>query len=188
MNLSIKEKDKQIVFIALFIVFILGDIVMVLGWQYRLFSQNRQTLINKKRTMSNLESDIKNLEKTKKESGVLDNKVSDFSLSVVDEKNISALIENISNLAVENDVKITQIKPVTDGPNFNVVELKDGKFKEIEIQITGKAAFHKLGNFINRIETSQNFFKVVSLDIEVDVKDQESQNIRLSLRTFVNII
>jgi Tfp pilus assembly protein PilO len=187
-GLIIKEKDKQIALIILFAIIIAVDLAIVLGWQYRLFSKNNETLVNKKKMLNSLENDLKNLDKTTQEIGDMDAKINMFYSSMVEEKNISTLIEDISNLANLSGVKITQIRPITDNINFEIIEAKDSKFNEIEIQIVGKANFHQFGNFINRIESAKTFYKVDSFEIEADAKDYNVQNIRLSLRTYVNII
>jgi Tfp pilus assembly protein PilO len=187
-KLVIREKDKQIVLLAFFIAFIVIDVAMLLGWQCRLFSKYSQTLSKKKQIMVNLDNDIMNFNKTKKEAGDLDEKAGVLRISIMDEKNISALIENISNLANSSGVKITQIKPVMDISDSQIIEAKDNKFKEVEIQIVGKSSFHQLGNFISQIEKDKTFFKISSLDIEADAKDFKAQNVRLSLKTFVNVI
>lgn len=188
MNIVIKEKDKKIVYATLFIVFIVVDVAMILGWQYRLFSQHSETLTRKKQSIDNLDRDAKNLDRIRKEAEDLDKNIGDLRLYIMEEKNISYLIEDISNLGNDSGVKITQIKPVLDGSGFQTVDAKDYKFREIEIQIVAKSSFHQLGNFISKIESAKSFFKVVSLDINLDDKNYNIQNIRLSLRTFINII
>ncbi|MDD5355439.1 MAG: type 4a pilus biogenesis protein PilO, partial [Candidatus Omnitrophica bacterium] len=158
------------------------------GWQYRLFSKYSETLTKKKQAMVNLERDINNLDRTKKEAGDLEKKIDDLCLFVIEGENISALIEDISKLANNSGVKITQIKPVMDNVNFETVDVKDIKFHEIEIQIVGQSGFHQLGDFISRVESAKNFFKVVSIGIDPNDKDYNVQNIKLSLRTYVSII
>jgi len=188
MNIAIKEKDKKIVFVTLFVIFIVLDMAMLLGWQYRLFSKNSETLTKKKQAMANMERDISNLDRIKKEAGDIEKKTGDLCLSIKEGENVSALIEDISKLANNSGVKITQIKPVMDDVNFATVDIKDVRLHEIEIQIVGQSGFHQLGDFISKVESAENFFRVVSLSIDPNDKDYNVQNIKLSLRTYINII
>ena len=89
-------------------------------------------------------------------------------------------------MADSSGVKITQIKPVIDNNNLNKLGLKDAKFSGVGIQIVGESGFHQLGSFVSKVESADSFFKVSALEIEPSRKDNYVQNIRLSLRTFVN--
>lgn len=187
MNLVIREKDKLIVGITLFVIIVVSDLVMGLGWQYRLLSDYGEKVNTRTLGIRILENDIKNLDRNKEETADLDEKIDNLKLLITDERDISVLIENISNSADSTGVKIIQVKPATDVSNLRTVETKDGKFGEIEIQIMGKSDFHQLGNFVSKIESVKGFFKISSLEIEGDSKDYFTQNILLSLRTVVNL-
>lgn len=186
MGLTITEKDKQIVGLTIFTIFIVGDLVFGLGWQYRSLSKYNRKVNIKKQAIGALENDIRNLDRYKQEINDLDEKINNFEFLVKDEKEVANLIENISNLADNSGVKIKQIKPLIGRSNLKTVEVKDGKFSEVEIQILGESDFHQLGSFVSRIESAKTFFRVSSLEIETDNKNYYIQNIKLSLRTFVN--
>lgn len=186
MNVVIRERDKQIIYLAIFIIVVIADVFLILGWQLRSLLNYYKIANERKEAITTLKSDILNLDSYKKEVAKLDEKVKSFKLLFTDEEDVSGLIENISGLANSSSVKIIQIKPVKESSDSAAVKAKDNKFTEIGIQIAAKADFHQMGNFISKIESSKSFLKVSSLEIETDSKDYYAQNIRLSLASFVN--
>lgn len=187
LNIVVREKDKQILYIVIFIIIIVIDLVVILGWQWRLLFGYYKSTNEKKQAIVALENDIRNLDRHKQEIADLDEKITHMKLLIIDEVDISSLIEDISNLANASRVKITQIKPVFDSDNPKIVEAKDGKFAEIEIRIVAKSDFHQLGNFISKVESAKSFLKLSSLEIVTDNRNYFVQNIGLSLKSFVNI-
>ncbi|MFC1709904.1 type 4a pilus biogenesis protein PilO [Candidatus Omnitrophota bacterium] len=187
LNIVIREKDKQIAILVAFFMIIALDLIFILGWQWRSLSSNYKNASEKKQIINSLEIDLRNLDGYNNEILGLDEKISKLKLSIIDEVDISALIENISNLADSSGVKITQIKPVFEASESKYVEAKDSKFAEVEIQIIAKSDFHQLGSFISKIESAKNFLKVYSFDITTDNRNYFVQNIALSLKSFVNL-
>ena len=187
MNIVIKEKDKQIVYSVIFAVIIIMDLIFILGWQWRSLINSYKEASERKQDIVAFESDIRNLEANKKEIIILVEKIKSMELLIIDEIDVSALVENISNLANSSGVKINQIKPVIDNNDPKFLQTEDAKFGEIEIQIIAKADFHQLGNFISKIESAKNFLKLFSLEIVTDNRNYFVQNISLSLKSFVNI-
>lgn len=187
MNIVIREKDKQIAIIAGFTIIILVDLFFILGWQWRSLSAYFKDTSQKKQDIVSLVTDIRNLDGYKNEIVDLDDKIARLELLIVDEVDVSSLIENISNLADSSGVKITQIRPAASSDGQRFVQAKDAKFGEIEIQIIAKSDFHQFGNFISKIESAQNFFKLSSLEITTDSRNYFIQQIALSLKSFVSI-
>jgi Tfp pilus assembly protein PilO len=153
LSIVIKEKDKQVAILVAFFIIIALDLIFILGWQWRTLSNKYKSASQKKQAIVALETDLRNLDSYKNEITALDKTISNLKLFIIEEVDISALIESISNLADSSGVKITQIKPVMDTSDPKFVEVRDAKFGEIEIQIIAKSDFHQLGSFINKLET-----------------------------------
>jgi len=186
LNIVIKEKDKQILTIVIFVIIIVVDLVFILGWQWRLLSGYFKNAHEKKQAIVALEADVRSVEDYKKEIVNLEEKIAQKKLLIIDEMDVSALIENISNLADKSGVKITQIKPVIHSePKF--VQARDSRFGEIEFQLIAKSDFHQLGNFISKLESAKSFLKLSALEISTDNRNYFVQNIGLSLKSFVNL-
>lgn len=186
MGIVIREREKQIIYLAIFIVIVIADVFFILGWQFKLFFNYYKTTNLRKKAITTLKSDIINLDGYKREIAKLDEKTKDFNLLIADEKDISILIENVSNLANSSSVKIIQIRPVKDKSEKSTIKAKNSSFSQIVIQISARCDFHQLGNFMSKIETAKNFLKPASLEIQTDGKDYFVQNVKLSLISFVN--
>lgn len=191
MNIKLKNKDKQTIFLAAIVIFIVIDLfIIIVGWQCRSLFKYYKAAAEKRQMIAMLENDIKNLNSYRQEISDLETSIRNLELLVTNEANISGLIENISNLANICGVKIIQVKPevVDEDDKSTGLQIKDNKFGEIEIQLVAKADFHQLGSFISKIESEKNFFKVTSLEIETASENYMIQNIRLSLKSIINRI
>ncbi|MFH1622706.1 MAG: type 4a pilus biogenesis protein PilO [Candidatus Omnitrophota bacterium] len=182
-----QDKDKQVVSLVVFIVIILIDLIFILGWQWRLLSGYYKNAKEKKQSIISLKIDLQNLDNYNKEMSNLDERVTSMKLLIIDEADISALIENISNLADSSGVKVTQIKPVIDSIKPRYIQARDTKFQEIDIKIIAKADYHQFGNFMSRIESAKSFLKLSELEMETDNRNYFTQNIGLTLKTFVKV-
>lgn len=185
MNLVIKEKDKQILYLVIPIIIIIVDFLTILGWQCRLLFKYYKTVNTKKETIMTLQDDILNLDAYKNEISALDEKIKNPTVSISEEKDISVLIEDISDLANDSGVKILQIKPVLEIEDKDTTKIKNEEPSEVGIQIAAQADFHQLGNFISKVESAKSFLKVSALEIETDNKNYFIQNIKLFLKSYI---
>lgn len=187
MAIIIKEKDRQVIYIAIIVIIIVVDVIFILGWQFHSLFKNIKMTADKRQAIITLENDIRNLDKLKQEIIDLEKKINNLELMIAKEQDVSVLMEDISNLADKTGVKVIQIKPAIDEDSSSIVSAKDARFQEVEIKIIATAGFHQLGNFINKIETADKFFKLSSLEIETDNKDYFLQSIRLSLVSILSL-
>ncbi|MCX5710735.1 MAG: type 4a pilus biogenesis protein PilO [Candidatus Omnitrophica bacterium] len=104
---------------------------------------------------------------------------------VVEESNIASLLQDISDIANKNDIKIIQLKP-----NKELLGLKDKipgmeKLTPMTITLDMTGGYHQLGKFIDALEYGPNFIAVQEMKISSQPADFFKQKINLVLKTYV---
>lgn len=191
--LQLKDKDKKLVIIIGFILFIVIDVVMIFfGWQCRSLFGYYKLAGERSQQIKTMENDIINKERYGQELSELDRTIDDLRLRVSDEAEVPVLMENISRLASAIGVRVLQIKPTLEikkvpPSDAEATETEKEKFGEIIISIVAESGFHQLGAFISRLESEKNLFRLSSIEIQTDAKNYLVQNIRLSLKSTIRL-
>lgn len=108
------------------------------------------------------------------------------------ETELPAMIEFLSGLASQTQVKIQTIFPqrATNLPDERLLAGQGNMprelmvYKEIPIQIDAQANFHQLGTFLSLVEASQKPMQVSTLRISGNPKEPRWHNVSLSLLTY----
>lgn len=91
---------------------------------------------------------------------------------------IPRLLENLSQLAQESNVKILTLRPV------DVADPEPGPYVKIPIRISALAGTHELGAFLARLEGAQTFFRVTDLKIKEYPPDPHRHSVDLRLEGY----
>ena len=110
------------------------------------------------------------------------------------EKELPAIIELLSDLASQSDIKIQTIFPQRPVPP-TTEELKEAAaappeplvYKDVVIQIDATAGFHQLGTFLSLVEAQHNPMQLSMLKIASDPKLFKRQRIKLLIRSYFSI-
>ena len=112
------------------------------------------------------------------------------------EEELPAVIETLSDLAGQSQVKIQTIFPLRTGSEGAARKEKDRDknrstgpaqpdlYKEVMIQIDALAGFHQLGSFLSLVEQGAKPMRVASLRITQDPKETKRQRIKLLLQSY----
>lgn len=106
---------------------------------------------------------------------------------IISESQFSSLLQDISKSAINNQVRILQIKPsrkAASASQENKSRVPD-KFTPVLISLELSGGYHNLGKFINGLENLESFVKVQEIKIEPQENDPLNQKISLSLVTYV---
>jgi len=100
------------------------------------------------------------------------------------EAELPTVIDVLSGLARQTQVKIQAISPLRPLGDLNVLEADQSTdtpsvYKEIPIQIDAQANYHQLGTFLNLLESSGKPMYVSTLRISSNPKDVRWHNINL---------
>ncbi|MBI4342165.1 MAG: type 4a pilus biogenesis protein PilO [Candidatus Omnitrophica bacterium] len=110
------------------------------------------------------------------------------------EKELPAVIELLSDLASQSDVKIQTIFPQRPAPPSaeDLKELAQAPaepvvYKDVVIQIDATAGFHQLGTFLSLVEAQHNPTQLATLKISSDPKLLKRQRIKLLIRSYFSV-
>ncbi len=109
--------------------------------------------------------------------------VKTLSKKLISEEEVGSLLNEISDTANKNNIKIVQIKPNRQ----SAVKDKKAALKQPSIGINLEliANYYSLEAFINNLENAQNFIAVKGLKITRTEKDPFNENVSLELQTYV---
>ena len=108
------------------------------------------------------------------------------------EEELPSVIELLSNLAGQAQVKIQTIFPQRPVPAEKGESEEPGKdaaagpliYKDVIIQIDAQAGYHQLGTFLSLIESSKKPMEVASLRMSADPNDPQRHIIKLLIRSY----
>lgn len=124
--------------------------------------------------------DAANIDVLKKRQEDLKAKVSFYTQKLPRGKEMSSLLESLSKMAKESQIKIIEIKPRGSG----VQELGE-MYLEVPVAIKAMGGYHQLGKFINKLETGARFIRISDIEIKENSRNSRDHNIRLLLSMFI---
>ena len=126
---------------------------------------------------------ISNIDDFKKEISKLKKEVGQYETKLPTEKEITSILNQLSALASQEQVKIIGIREL--GITRDDAEEKERAYKEVPIEIEMKSGYHQLGRFINKIESSDRLMKIESLEINSNYQNLTEHTVKLVISSFV---
>lgn len=179
-------KDKKIVsYMVLGIAIFLIDVFLVIRPLTESISKINPKIKKISSDMRALKDDQKNIEQLKKSLEAIRKKSRDLDKCIIQEDELISVIEAISKIGREQNLKINQISPVEEAKPKKIGTFSKGDIYPIMINMTVSSSYHNLGKFINRIENLDEFLKVVSLEVKFDKLVYTSQAVHIVLGAFI---
>ena len=113
----------------------------------------------------------------------LKEKVSQYESRLPTKKEISSILNHLSALASQEDIKITGIRELETIKG----EMQEGEqaYSGVPIEINMKSGYHQLGKFINEIENSDRLMKIDDLEIKSTSENLTEHDVKLIISSFV---
>jgi len=112
----------------------------------------------------------------------LRSEISRYEGMLPSEKEIPALLEELSQMARESHVKIIGIRP---GKNVASEPGKESFYQEIPISIKAKSGYHQLGVFISKLEGADRLFAVRDIKIKSNIQTPKKHDVSLTVSSFL---
>jgi len=93
---------------------------------------------------------------------------------------LPALLENLSKLAQDSDVKIISLKPIE---TFSKTD-KARRYNSVPIEINASSGTHELGRLLSKLESGPTFFRVTDIQITAESSNIKRHSIQLGLEAF----
>lgn len=192
MKLSLSGRDQKTIavgallaILVLWVYFtsIVGPLVRAGGNLIREVQQAREKV-------KTLEHSTANEETLRQQHQEVTQTVSSLRRLLPPEEELPAVIELISTLANQSQVKIQTIFPQRSLGGLDSVSAAAGGapapvyYKEIPIQIDALAGYHQLGSFLSLVESGEKPMRVASLRISANPKESKRHSVKLLLRSY----
>lgn len=176
------DKQKIILFA------VIALIVFALDYQFLAVLSRKGKDLNKKITeekskIGALEKDLAKMRELKEKQAKTKEKIIPKIKKILPEEQKVALLQDISDIANKNNVKILQIKPVTDVKQEKA--FLGGKIAPFYINLELTADYHNLGRFINGLENSEALMSVQDIVISRYPQDFLKEKVNLMVRAYV---
>jgi len=173
------KKIFLIAFVGLLIVYV--DFAFIIKLQLQGIRTATPKIIKLKKDVDNLAKDLswmQDLErKASKDKRTLKPK------EIISEDKVLLLLQEVSDLANKNRVKIMQINTSKDAKVQEEV-IAGEKLSPIIITLDLTCGYHSLGSFINALENARQYIDVEDMKIIRDPRDYLLQNVNLVLKTY----
>lgn len=181
LNLDLK---KQLLFVSLFILIVFLDAAFILKTQFDGINKNGPKISKLKDNLDTLTKELAMMQDLKNKQVATNQKLLLNAKTIISQEALPSLVEDISGLANNNNIRISQIKPVKE-----VVAKKKNaiseRFTGILINLEVSCDYHNLGKFINDLENSKIFIAVQNMKVKPSQGNPLSQNVTLVLKTYV---
>jgi len=185
-EVEVDSKKLLLIFIVT-IGLVYVDFSYILKAQLSGVASKSSQIVKLKSDLSNLERDLLIMKDTKaKQAQVMKGPLPKVK-RIISESQVSDLLQNISELANSNDVRILQIKP-TRQQKASATDTKFDpgvNFSVLYIYMDLSGGYHQLGKFINDLENAQEFVIVQEIKIDSQKDNYMKQRASLTLKTYV---
>ncbi len=126
---------------------------------------------------------INSIDELKARIIALKEKVGQYETRLPIKKEISSILNHLSTLASEEDIKITAIKELETIKG----EMQEGEqaYSGVPIEIDMKSGYHQLGKFISEIENSDRLMRIDDLEIKSTSENLTEHDVKLIVSSFV---
>ncbi len=128
--------------------------------------------------IKSVQNDLLYEDKLNKRLKILQEKLAGYEKRLSREKELPVLLENLSEMAKESQVRILGIIPY----DTRLKARKDtgeekSVYQEVPIAISAQSGYHELGSFINRLENDQRYMQVSHMKIKPSHVDKDQHKI-----------
>jgi Tfp pilus assembly protein PilO len=187
---KIELDNKKILLIALAcVVIIYLELAFLLQGQFAGIKNVAGKIKKVGADIASLDKDLGDIQALKKKQDATKQKALQEAKRIILDDQVASLLDEISDLAQKNEVRIAQIRPLRQqlqqaAPGKGAVPAAP-KFSVLLISMELSADYHHLGKFINDLENGATFIVVDSLKISANPADYLKQQAQLAVRTYV---
>lgn len=183
LKFDIKNNPALLIGGVVFFILLL-DYFVLLRPQLSVLSQVSGQVKTLRTELDNARRDIASMDAFRKRLEVLKEKNLLVDQGMVKEEAVPAVVENLSKLAKQANVKINQIKPARD-EEVKVAAAVEGTVYSLPITIEARCSYHQLGKFVNRIENDVLFMRIAGLEILPSVGEGLRHNVKMVVSTYI---
>ncbi len=180
----LQGRYKNLIFAIVLAVIFLLDFVVLLKPQIGISGKLGAKVSALKKDLKSAKKDIASQKEFSNKLNQLKEKAKVIGSTVTPEEELPSVLEGISRRANQDQVKITQIKPLKEEKTA-LLKAGSGIYYQIPILIDAQCGYHALGKFLYDLESEAAFLKVIGLEVKTNPADIARHLIRLTVQTFI---
>jgi len=157
------KKNKTLILFLILAVFLLCDCIFFLPFQISKFKAAGDQSAVIKGKLETLKRDIKNKDSLMEQQQSLENKLRDIETRFLRKGDAALIISEINRISKEIGLDIANIRPYREQ---EIDKKGDISFYYLPVDLKFNTGFHKLGEFLNRVEKLDFSLKLRRLEIK----------------------
>lgn len=185
---KIKLDNKKIfLIIVICLVIVYFDFQFLIKLQLKALKGLRPKIVRLKEDLDTLNKDLVKMQDLKNRQIGANQKVASDVKRIISEGEIASLLQDVSDMANKNEIKILQMKPARESPGLKQAIAVAGieKFTPLLITLDLFCDYHHLGKFLNDLENAKDFIAVQNIKITSQQTDYLKQKASLVLKAYV---
>lgn len=184
LQIDFSKSQKQI----MMLIVVSSLIALIAYFNFLLKPQMRKvfstvSMLNKSQNdLRSAQADIANIDKYKNDISMFEEKVDRYEKMLPAEQEIPSLLESLSTIAKNSNIKIVGITPTALREGSGA---RDRVYQEIPILISAKSGYNELGRFLSSLENSDRFMKVADIEIRSNRVMPKKHDVELLVLTYV---
>ncbi len=180
---KINEKNFYYIFTgSLLLIFLLYYFVLIRP-QLNAFWKITPEIKDLSENIAKTQNDINNLQNYKNKVDQLKLKLETMRAKVKSRQEVPIILEKISRIANENNVKIDQIMPESTDMSLLLSD-NQNKYFSLPIVVEADSSYHAFGKFLNKLEQDEIFFRTAMFSINSQ-SNSRTNKVKLTLNTIV---
>ena len=180
---KLERKHWNYILIAGLIFLFLADYFLLMRPQIATLSKLNPEIKTLSDNLERTKNDVQNVTRYKDQIKRLKENVEELRLRVRTKQEVAFIIEKISRIAHQHDVKIDQIMPNPMKQEITL-ENEDRTYYDLPIMIEARSSYHNFGRFINALENEDTFLEVDGLTVAA-MSGSRLNAVKLMLNTIV---
>lgn len=181
---NLDEKNRYYIFGGILLCIFLLDYFIVMRPQLGALNKINPEIKLVRDDLKLAQSNIAGLKRFQDQTGELQADLDEINLKVKSREEVPLILETVSRLANESNIKIDQIMPVPEDQELllesNVVE-----YYALPISIEGRSSYHNFGKFINSIENANIILNIAEFKI-FSTSEKNLHKIALTIHAIVS--
>lgn len=177
-NAALQQLDKKkiggILFVALVLIYL--DVSLFMSLQLKAIKNTGADFKKLTQEMASFEREYAQSQRTKSNT-------SSMAKEIIGEAEIPLLLQDISDIANKNNVRILQLNPAKEVKRKRGAPVTELKPNLIVLDMV--CDYHSLGGFISEVEGAAKFMAVEELRIYPDSDSVFQQQVKLVIKTYV---
>ncbi len=179
---KLKLDNQKLILVALVVLIIAYvDYAFIIGMQQKNIGVLKPKIEKLRKELDTFKKDSANIENLKKQQVKSDSKVK----QVIIEEQLPGLLEQVSNIANKNNMRLMQIKQSKDVKSKEDKAVVAAKLSPLFISLDLVGTYHNIGAFINDLENADKLLILQEIRIHRDTNDPLKQNAALLIKTYV---